>query len=200
MEHARYAHPRQTPYPSSRSISTIVASMFSSRCQARIVLVLLVLGAVLAAVFSGASYSASSSASSPWLRRLRRSVLSERSLAAVLPAWAHLTASFLLARQAPIVVLRQGTLMGTIRDDADFPHPLEAFLGVAYALPPTGERRFARPEPVESSSRKIDASQYGLRYCSYSCCRGCCCCSCWLTLLIDALLAPSTGMTGGKTA
>ncbi|KMQ45852.1 extracellular lipase [Trichophyton rubrum] len=170
MEHARYAHPRQTPYPSSRSISIIVASMFSSRRQARIVLVLLVLGAVLAAVFSGASYSSSSSASasasaasSSWLRHLRRSVLSERSLAAVLPAWAHLTASFLLARQAPIVVLRQGTLLGTIRDDADFPHPLEAFLGVPYALPPTGERRFARPEPVESSSRKIDASQYGLR-------------------------------------
>lgn len=193
MEHARYAHPRQTPYPSSRSISIIVASMFSSRRQARIVLVLLVLGAVLAAVFSGASYSSSSSASasasaasSSWLRHLRRSVLSERSLAAVLPAWAHLTASFLLARQAPIVVLRQGTLLGTIRDDADFPHPLEAFLGVPYALPPTGERRFARPEPVESSSRKIDASQYGLRYCPYSCCRGCCCCcccccSCWLT-------------------
>ncbi|EFR04845.1 acetylcholinesterase [Nannizzia gypsea CBS 118893] len=144
--------------------------MFSSRRQARIALALLVLGAVLAAVFSGASYSSSSASSAPasavsssWLRRLRRSVLSEGSLTAVLPTWAHLTASFLLARQAPIVVLRQGTVMGTIRDDSDFPQPLEAFLGVPYALPPTGQRRFARPEPVGKSSRKIDASQYGPR-------------------------------------
>ncbi|KAK2865318.1 hypothetical protein FQN49_003691 [Arthroderma sp. PD_2] len=166
--HAMYPHPRPTPQASRRSISNLIASMFSSRRQARIALILLLLGAILAAVFSGASYSSvssssSSASSSSPLRSLRRSLLSERALAAVLPPWAHLTASLLLARQAPTVVLRQGTLVGKIRDDADFPQPLEAFLGVPYALPPTGNRRFARPEPVKKSSARIDASRYGLR-------------------------------------
>lgn len=168
MVNAIYPHPRQTPYQNhhSRSISDFITSMFSSRRQARIALVLLVLGAVLAAVFSGASYSSSFGgyAGGPALRNLRRSLLYERTLTAVLPSWAHLTTSLLLARQAPTVVLSQGTVVGTIRDDADFPQSLEAFLGVPYALPPTGQRRFARPEPVKKSSQTIDASKYGLRY------------------------------------
>ncbi|KAF3492378.1 acetylcholinesterase [Arthroderma uncinatum] len=139
--------------------------MFSSRRQARIALTLLLLGAVLAAVFSGASYSSATPSSfSPSLRSLRRSLLSERTLTAVLPSWAHLTASLLLARQAPVAVLRQGTVVGKIRDDADFPHPLEAFLGIPYALPLTGAKRFARPEPVKQSSATIDASKYGNRW------------------------------------
>ncbi|KAM5450662.1 hypothetical protein MaudCBS49596_004193 [Microsporum audouinii] len=167
MVNAIYPHPRQTPYQNHRprSISDFITSMFSSRRQARIALVLLVLGAVLAAVFSGASYSSSVGgyAGGPALRNLRRSLLYERTLTAVLPSWAHLTTSLLLARQAPTVVLSQGTVVGTIRDDADFPQSLEAFLGVPYALPPTGQRRFARPEPVKKSSQTIDASKYGLR-------------------------------------
>ncbi|KAI1848519.1 hypothetical protein JX265_013802 [Neoarthrinium moseri] len=60
----------------------------------------------------------------------------------------------------PVVVLRQGTVKG-IKQDGGFPHPVEAFLGVPYAAPPVGDRRFRPPERVDSSNDVVDASKYG---------------------------------------
>ncbi|KAI0484939.1 putative extracellular lipase [Xylariaceae sp. FL0804] len=67
----------------------------------------------------------------------------------------------------PRVVLPQGTVVG-IRQTGAFPHPVDAFLGIPYALPPTGERRFRPPQPVPvppagSSPVIIDASRFGPR-------------------------------------
>lgn len=60
---------------------------------------------------------------------------------------------------APKVILRQGTLIGTVLRD-DFPRSVEAFLGIPYAQPPTGERRFRHPTPVIQSNKTFDASAY----------------------------------------
>lgn len=112
----------------------------------------------------GISFTSSSSTLS--LRPWRSALLSESSIEYVLPSWAHGAASVLVARSMPSVVLRQGVVTGTIIDDATLPKQLEAFLGIPYALPPTGNRRFARPEPVKTSNATIDASSYGPRYAS----------------------------------
>ncbi|KAF1955574.1 carboxylesterase [Byssothecium circinans] len=60
----------------------------------------------------------------------------------------------------PAVTLRQGTVVGTVLSDA-LPRAIEAFRGIPYALPPTGDRRFRPPVEVESSSQTIDASRFG---------------------------------------
>lgn len=61
---------------------------------------------------------------------------------------------------APQVTIKQGTLVGTVID-ADIPKPIDAFLGVPYALPPTGDRRFRVAEPVVASTETIDATKFG---------------------------------------
>ncbi|OJJ45199.1 hypothetical protein ASPZODRAFT_152914 [Penicilliopsis zonata CBS 506.65] len=60
----------------------------------------------------------------------------------------------------PSVVLPQGRLLGTTLTDA-LPCRITAFLGVPYALPPVGERRFRRPVKVPASTDTVDASRYG---------------------------------------
>ncbi|KAJ5682854.1 Carboxylesterase type B [Penicillium macrosclerotiorum] len=60
----------------------------------------------------------------------------------------------------PSVSLAQGLVEG-IRLDKGFPKPVDAFLGVPYALPPIGERRFQPPVKVLPSKGHIDASMYG---------------------------------------
>lgn len=60
----------------------------------------------------------------------------------------------------PSVTLRQGHVIGTSREETT-PHPVDAFLGVPYALPPIGERRFKPAEKVNASTDTIDASKYG---------------------------------------
>lgn len=40
-------------------------------------------------------------------------------------------------------------------------HPVDQYLGVPYALPPTGERRFQAPEPPNSWSGIRNATQFG---------------------------------------
>jgi len=62
----------------------------------------------------------------------------------------------------PKVQLPQGTLVGTTSHEG-YPHAIEAFKGVPYALPPVGERRFRPPQKVEQSQETIDASNFGPR-------------------------------------
>ena len=62
----------------------------------------------------------------------------------------------------PRVQLLQGTVVGTTSQEG-YPHAIEAFKGVPYALPPTGERRFRPPEKVQPSEETIDASKFGPR-------------------------------------
>ncbi|KAJ5359209.1 Carboxylesterase type B [Penicillium cataractarum] len=61
---------------------------------------------------------------------------------------------------SPSVSLPQGHLIGTQLDDG-FPVTVDAFLGVPYALPPIGERRFKPAFKVPASTETIDASKYG---------------------------------------
>ncbi|EME40594.1 hypothetical protein DOTSEDRAFT_177661 [Dothistroma septosporum NZE10] len=63
----------------------------------------------------------------------------------------------------PQVELKQGTFIGTHLDNENHPVPVEAFLGVPYALPPTAERRFARGVPVLESEETFSATEYSLR-------------------------------------
>ncbi|CAI7625633.1 unnamed protein product [Penicillium pancosmium] len=60
----------------------------------------------------------------------------------------------------PTVTLAQGKVIGTIREEAA-PQSVEAFLGVPYALPPVGERRFKPAERVPASTQSIDATRFG---------------------------------------
>jgi len=59
------------------------------------------------------------------------------------------------------IPLPQGKLVGVQLNDT-LPQPVDAWLGVPYALPPTGDRRFRAPAKVTSSPDTIiDASKYG---------------------------------------
>ncbi|KAJ5673528.1 hypothetical protein N7507_002655 [Penicillium longicatenatum] len=60
----------------------------------------------------------------------------------------------------PSVTLRQGHVIGTRKEETT-PQPVDAFLGVPYALPPIGERRFKPAEKVNASRDTIDASKFG---------------------------------------
>lgn len=60
----------------------------------------------------------------------------------------------------PAVTLAQGTVVGTQLEQTS-PHPVDAFLGVPYALPPVGDRRFKPAVQVTNSTDTIDASRFG---------------------------------------
>ncbi|WYZ44586.1 hypothetical protein EsH8_VII_001022 [Colletotrichum jinshuiense] len=60
----------------------------------------------------------------------------------------------------PSVTLTQGTVVGTVLTE-NLPRPVEAFKGIPYAQPPTGDRRFRAPLKVEPSTKTIDASKWG---------------------------------------
>jgi triacylglycerol lipase len=62
----------------------------------------------------------------------------------------------------PTVQLRQGIVVGT-RLSESLRQPVDAFRGIPYALPPTGERRFRRVVAVGPSDDIIDASRFGPR-------------------------------------
>ncbi|KKZ66011.1 triacylglycerol lipase [[Emmonsia] crescens] len=79
----------------------------------------------------------------------------------ILPSWARV-AVVLGSTEAPAVTIRQGTVIGRVLR-GDLPKPVEAFLGIPYALPPTNERRFSPPVPVSASNGSIDATNYGKR-------------------------------------
>jgi acetylcholinesterase len=63
----------------------------------------------------------------------------------------------------PSVKIKQGTVIGKFVDDGTFPEPLEGFMGIPYALPPAGERRFRHAEPVSASNETIEAYYLGPR-------------------------------------
>lgn len=65
---------------------------------------------------------------------------------------------------APSVTIKQGTVIGKFVDDGTFPQPLEGFMGIPYAVPPVGERRFRHAEPVGASNETIEAYYLGPRY------------------------------------
>ena len=98
-----------------------------------------------------------------------KSFPTERHLSLIFPlsTLIHLPLSVIFARVAPAVTLRQGTVVGKLLADTSYPRSVEAFLGIPYALPPTGERRFMPPEPVVEGDGEIDASQYGKRCACY---------------------------------
>lgn len=56
---------------------------------------------------------------------------------------------------APVVQTAEGAVRGLLRED-DL-----AFLGIPYAAPPTGRRRFMAPQPVEPWTDVLDATAYG---------------------------------------
>ncbi|KAK2740531.1 hypothetical protein FQN55_008874 [Onygenales sp. PD_40] len=87
---------------------------------------------------------------------------SQAQLQVVLPSWAQVVVSMLGELEAPSVTIRQGTVIGAVLR-GDLPQPVEAFRGIPYALPPTGERRFRPPEPVYASEGTIDGTGYGKR-------------------------------------
>jgi carboxylesterase type B len=61
----------------------------------------------------------------------------------------------------PVVKISQGTVVGRTLSEA-LPSPVDAFRGIPYALPPTGDRRFRPAVKVESSpGNVINASRYG---------------------------------------
>jgi len=60
----------------------------------------------------------------------------------------------------PAVTLPQGILVG-VEHHESFPQPVEAFLGIPYALPPIGDLRFRKAIRVNLSTETIDASEYG---------------------------------------
>ena len=63
----------------------------------------------------------------------------------------------------PSVRIKQGTVIGKFVDDGTFPEPLEGFMGIPYAVPPVGERRFRHAEPVSESNETIEAYYLGPR-------------------------------------
>ena len=84
----------------------------------------------------------------------------------VIPTWACQSLSRDHIHNAPSVRLRQGTVVGKVLSNS-YPVSVEAFLGIPYALPPTGDRRFRLPEPVKSGGDKFDATSYGYRWVYY---------------------------------
>jgi hypothetical protein len=78
------------------------------------------------------------------------------------PTWLKPPLSWIFAQPPPTVTLRQGKLTGRLVSTSS-PWSAEAFLGVPYALPPTGDRRFRAPVPVASGKGNIRATSYGPR-------------------------------------
>jgi triacylglycerol lipase len=66
--------------------------------------------------------------------------------------------------QLPVAETSQGTFVGKVLESGNHPVPVEAFLGIPYALPPTEERRFARAVPVPDSNETFHATDYSKRY------------------------------------
>ncbi|KAI9644217.1 hypothetical protein NHQ30_007572 [Ciborinia camelliae] len=71
----------------------------------------------------------------------------------------HSAASYNLP--SPTVTIPQGTFIG--KHTFKYPQILEEFLGIPYALPPTGDRRFRPPIPVNASNATFSGSNPALR-------------------------------------
>ena len=78
-------------------------------------------------------------------------------------SWLPVSIQNVFLDNRPRITLPQGTVVGTtVRDTLK--HPVDAFRGIRYALPPIGERRFLRAEPIGPSEEVIEATRYGPRY------------------------------------
>ncbi|KAF2090470.1 alpha/beta-hydrolase [Saccharata proteae CBS 121410] len=67
---------------------------------------------------------------------------------------------FPASSQRPEVFLPQGKLVGRSLP-GEWPHDVEAFLGFPYSQPPTGPRRFRPLEPLPTSNKTFEASDFG---------------------------------------
>jgi triacylglycerol lipase len=77
-------------------------------------------------------------------------------------SWLPVSIQSVIVSNRPSVTFSQGTVVGsTIRDTLK--NPVDAFRGIRYALPPVGDRRFRRAEPIGASDNIIDASRFGPR-------------------------------------
>ncbi|KOC18748.1 extracellular lipase [Aspergillus flavus AF70] len=77
-------------------------------------------------------------------------------------SWLPVSIQNVFLDNRPRITLPQGTVVGTtVRDTLK--HPVDAFRGIRYALPPIGERRFLRAEPIGPSEEVIEATRYGPR-------------------------------------
>ncbi|PNP83804.1 hypothetical protein FNYG_02492 [Fusarium nygamai] len=66
-----------------------------------------------------------------------------------------------ISPDTPTISLPQGKLVG-VKLSESLPQPVDGWMGVPYALPPTGDLRFRLPVKVPASPDKvIDASEYG---------------------------------------
>jgi acetylcholinesterase len=84
---------------------------------------------------------------SPWLTEIPNSMF---------PSWKQ-------EFKMPRVVLSQGVIAGTVLD-SKYPAPVEAFMGLPYAQPPTGDRRFRRAVALQESNKTFKAQKYGPMY------------------------------------
>lgn len=80
----------------------------------------------------------------------------QQSLQQLLPGWTNVAA-------VPSVTLPQGRLVGKVLDDGTYPHSVEGFLGIPYALPPVGNLRFANPIAMSPSNQTFEATEFGPR-------------------------------------
>ncbi|KNG91426.1 extracellular lipase [Aspergillus nomiae NRRL 13137] len=77
-------------------------------------------------------------------------------------SWLPVSIQNVILDSRPRIALPQGTVVGyTVRDTLK--HPVDAFRGIRYALPPIGERRFRRAEPIGPSESVIEATRFGPR-------------------------------------
>ena len=78
-------------------------------------------------------------------------------------SWLPISLQNVILDNRPRITLPQGTVVGiTVRDT--FKQPVDTFRGIRYALPPIGDRRFRRAEPIGPSEDVIEATRFGPRY------------------------------------
>ncbi|KAK7460527.1 hypothetical protein VKT23_009247 [Stygiomarasmius scandens] len=67
-------------------------------------------------------------------------------------------------QDVPSVTISSGTTyIGTILKEDSWPQAIEAFRGIPYTLPPTGDRRFREAMPIEKTNETVEAKAFGPR-------------------------------------
>jgi acetylcholinesterase len=72
----------------------------------------------------------------------------------------HISSLDVFSFSSPRVSIRQGHVVGTLLTK-NFPQPVEAFMGLPYCQPPTGDRRFRAAAPLPASNKTFKALNYG---------------------------------------